>query len=92
VEAVSAASVRGHIWVTSDSVNAFLQFYFRPAHKSQFSADLPPRADDNLGLAHGFSTPLSAFLAVNHPIHTPIQTTHGHPNGSQRTRFFTISR
>jgi len=28
VETVSAASVRGHIWRGSDSVNGFLQFYF----------------------------------------------------------------
>jgi len=28
VKAGSTASVRGHIWRASDSVNAFLQFYF----------------------------------------------------------------
>jgi hypothetical protein len=38
VETGSAASVRGHIWATSDSVNAFLQFYFIAAHEWQISA------------------------------------------------------
>jgi hypothetical protein len=29
VETVSAASVEGHIWGVLDSVNGFLQFYFK---------------------------------------------------------------
>jgi hypothetical protein len=44
----SAASVRGHIWVASDSVNAFLQFYFTKAQipqKSAALADLPRPSD-----------------------------------------------
>jgi len=35
LKTVSAASVRGHIWAPSDSVNAFLQFYFKDVRKSQ---------------------------------------------------------
>jgi hypothetical protein len=31
VKTGSAASVRGHIWRVLDSVNAFLQFYFKAA-------------------------------------------------------------
>ena len=40
-EAVSAASVRGHIWVPSDSVNAFLEFYFKKVEERRISAVLP---------------------------------------------------
>ena len=37
----SAASVRGHIWAVSDSVNSLLQFYFTNVIKARKPAFYP---------------------------------------------------
>ena len=61
-ETVSAASVRGHIWVPSDSVNAFLQFYFKEAQDRRISAGFAVFRKGKNGYGHvNFKSALTIF-------------------------------
>jgi hypothetical protein len=85
LETVSAASVRGHIWRPSDSVNAFLQFYFNQAQNPWNPTVLWFSDPFRIGFAPAVFNPLLTIEVPVGPRFTP-------ESPIQPPRFFTFSR